>query len=521
MKMTIIRKIINWFKNLFRKLFGIKEKEKDKKFKISQRILGGKKTQTNIDTFFDETMPGYMIISDKEKEKLLYSLGIIKRIMIEKNDNEIEKEVIALLDYIKKNEKTDEKLINKIDKYGNELEKPLNIDFIKSLVKNFDNETKKEILDKYQLIMKKDSNFKTQVDIIDKLCEEIKKSDISIVAEDEIDKEVEDVTNDKKLDDELEEKVIDFNNNVAIILENVDKDILEEVMNNYKKVNYITLSTVIIDKNYKKFKELLEDYKNHRYNRVYYEREINRIKKEINRIKNLKNREDVNKHILELRKELYTKSKDKYDLLYNNEIFMNIEKECNDLLTKVNAKVVDMKKEKEKEQEQLDKEEKEEQDEKKNEEEKELYLKNILRRFMDLELARMLILSAKKEEVKLETREDVERYIGSIYTRFSDDINMPFNYERNKCKTQFAILYNGLSRVISETKKEEYTPIDHINFRMDDLVEAVKVKKSEVEGIMHSKHIDHDGLLVDEKIDNLVENNYHYVNKNSRVLKKK
>ena len=329
--MTLIKRIINWLKKLFRKLFGIKEKEKVKKSEISKRMLGGKQMQANVDAFFDDTMPSYMIIGDKSKEKLLYGISIMKKILIENHDNLKEKEIIAILEYIKKSDKVDDKIINKIDKFTNEKDKLLNMDVIKSLVKNLDDETKKDIMEKYQSIVEKDNDFKIQIDNIDKLCETIKEMDVSLVMEDEIDKEVDNVTNSKDVVNEPEEKAEEFNKNISIILENVDKDIIEEVMKEYSKVNYVTLSTVIIDKNYDRFKQLVDDYKNHRYNRIYYEREVNRIKRELNRIKNLKNKEEVNKHILELRKELYTKSKDKYDLLYNNEVFMNLEKECDDL----------------------------------------------------------------------------------------------------------------------------------------------------------------------------------------------
>ena len=111
-------------------------------------------------------------------------------------------------------------------------------------------------------------------------------------------------------------------------------------------MNYVTITTVFIDQEYEKIKKLQDDFKSHRYNKYYYEREINQIKQELNKIKNLKNRKDVNDSINNLKKELLTKSKDKYDILYNNEVFMNLEKECDNLLDKINAKVVDIKKEK-------------------------------------------------------------------------------------------------------------------------------------------------------------------------------
>ena len=48
--------------------------------------------------------------------------------------------------------------------------------------------------------------------------------------------------------------------------------------------------------------------------------------------------------------------------------------------------------------------------------------------------------------------------------------------------------------------KEQYIPIEHINFRMNDLLDAVVVKKEELGKTMMSKYnIDITNQLVDDK----------------------
>ena len=190
-------------------------------------------------------------------------------------------------------------------------------------------------------------------------------------------------------------------------------------------------------------------------------------------------------------KELYTKSKDKYDLLYNNEVFTNINEECDSLLNKLNAKVIDIKKE----------------EPKVEDNKKKLNLENILKRFQDMELARQLILLSQINN-REEYVQDKERFIKLLIQEEEKNLNENFNFSRNKKKTELVIMFNDLNMAISDIKKEEYTSIDHINFRMEDLEEAVKVRKNELNTILKTKN-----TAVDEKKENIVQNNRQYVKK--------
>lgn len=477
--MTIIRRIINWFRKLFRKLFNISNINIVHKNNTSQ--FNNKKKSKNkatINAIPDTTMPDFMMINTSQKEKLLYTIALMKNVLLESNAKIKEIDEKNLIKYIQESYKIT--VSNIIDEK-----------YLESITKDLENEEKRDIIDKYQTIIKREKDFKIHVNEIDKIIEKINKSEISIVKENEIEDEAGKIINDKAIDQDTNVKIDYFINNVNDIIDNVDEYFLKDVVREYKKINYVTVSTMIIDRNLEKLKKLQEDYQSHRYNKFYYEREIKKIKHELNQIRNLKNKKEVNEHIEKLRKELYTKSKDKYDLLYNNEVFTNINEECDSLLNKLNAKVIDIKKE----------------EPKVEDNKKKLNLENILKRFQDMELARQLILLSQINN-REEYVQDKERFINLLIQEEEKNLNENFNFNRNKKKTELVIMFNDLNMAISDIKKEEYTSIDHINFRMEDLEEAVKVRKNELNTILKTKN-----TAVDEKKENIVQNNRQYVKK--------
>ena len=458
--MTIIKRFINWIISLFRRLFKVNKKNKNKV--ISKKKINNKKknNQANINPLFNESLPSYMIINNKEKEKLLYSISLMIALLNETN--------------IKKKEIEEAKLFKLIkEKYNISVTEIISQRQLETLIKEIKQEDKEEIINQYQINVKKDNDFKVHIEEIEKIVSLIKQKDLSIIDEIEIENEIDQVVNDKNLTDTYEEKIDYFNKNVCNIIDNVDKDFLSEVKKEYNTINYVTVSTLFIDKEYEKFNKLQDDFKHHRYNRFYYEREIKKLKQELNKIKNLKNNKEVNEHIEKLRKELYTKSKDKYDLLYNNEIFMNFNKECDNLLDKINTKVVDIKKEKEKV------------EVPKEEEKKNKYLENILKRFQDMSLARRIILLSQMEDQELINDPNYD-FAHEIIKKYNNGLNEEFNFDRNKKKTELVILFNELNLAINKINKEPIINVDHINFRMNDLTEAVEVKKNELGKLLNT-----------------------------------
>ena len=479
----LIKRFIGWLIELLRRLFKKKKKKKKKiRSNHEQNIMRDKKMVANINGVFDSTLPVYMIISDNEKEKLIYNIELLKNVLLEKNSKirEIEeKELTSLIE----------------DKCGIKVSELIDEKYIESVVKDLNIEDKKEIIDKYHDITKKDIEFKKHIKEIDKTVELIKENDISIITENEIDREISDVVNDKSIDN-VEEKIDDFNTRVFDIVESFDKDFIDEVVKEYKTVNFVTIATTIIDKNYNRFKKLEEDFKNHRFNKYYYEREINKIKHELDEIKNLKNQKEVREHIEKLRKELYTKSKDKYDLLYNNEVFIDVSKRCDILLDKINTKVVDIKKEEKKEEKKVVVEEPQEKEER--------YHENILLRFQDLSLAQKVILIHQEIQLGKINNVHINTYLNDVYGEFINGATVSFNYERNKVKTELVNLFNDLNAVIAKKDKKPYIMIDHPNFLMEDLVNAVVAKKQEVEESIDPKLIPNNDI-VDEKLERIKE----------------
>ena len=491
--MNLIRKIINWIKRLFQKFFKNKKKNSNN-HNIIENNKKIKSNKVNMNTF-DETLPGYLIIGNKEKDKLLYTIAIMKNFLEENNEKLKEKDENELIKLIKtkKNFNSDEKLSMKQ---------------IEHLVSDFDTIEKKEILDKYDTLIKRDNEFKVHLKEIEKTEELIKKHDISIMVENAIYHEISNIENDKLLMDNACVKVDNFNKLISSYIDNVDKYFLKDVMNDYNKINYVTVASKMIDNGYSRFKKLEDDYKNHRYNKYYYEREVNQLKQEMNKIKNIKNKKEVNDHIIKLRKELYTKSKDKYDLLYNNEAFMNLEKECDNLIDKLNTKVVDIKKEETPE------------EVKEDNLEKNKYLENIIKRFQDLELARRIILMNQISDDELKNKNDITLFIEKMYQKFNVGQPLEFNFERNKTKTELVVLFNDINKISSLINKEPYVVVEHINFKMDELIEAVDFKNQELANLLKINKITiSEENTITDKINILQEQNGIKKEK-VRVLKK-
>ena len=476
--MTLIKKIIFWLIELFKSVFFHKKSDTNKKRKVIKKDTKTKK-KADIIMPTDVSLPNFFIVDGEDKDKLIYNISLMKNLLLEENKKIKEKEEKELLKFIQ-------------DNYHIKVNEILDKKDLETIVKELPPDDKKSIINKYEVIEKREKDFKIHVNEIDKVINEINKEKISLVEEDAIEEKIDNVVNDKNLSTDIDQKVDNFIKNVREDLNTVDEFFLRDVVREYNKVNYVTLSTMIVDKNYERYKKLTEDFHNHRYNKYYYEREINKIKKELKKVQNLKNKKEVREHINKLKKELYTKSKDKYDLLYNNEVFMNFNKECDLLLDKVNTKVIDIKKE----------EPKKEKSKKEIEEEnKERYLERILLRFQDMSLARKLILDAQTEDAALINNPEVD-FISMIDEKYNRGIEEPFNYQRNKRKTELVIFYNELNMAINKEKKEPIISIDHINFRMNDLEEAVEYKKDELRKIYKK-----DDLFMEDKSKVLVYKN--------------
>ena len=367
-------------------------------------------------------------------------------------------------------------------------------------------------------------NNKIVLEKINEIEERLEQSRISFYQNQIINEKLDDVLKDKKILIDTEKKINSLNHDIIEIMENFDKNIQDKVRKEYDKINFITISTLLLDETMKEVQGLEEDYKHHKYNKFYYEKAVNRIKERIKNLKKVRDSYKVQEEIEKLRHELYTKSKDKYDLLYNDEIFLNVENVCNDLVRKVNRKVIDLKKVKEDKKEEKEKTKKEEIEEK---EKKDRWEENVLKRFQDLELARRMLLLSHKEEYEVENTDDLLQRMNNIYFEFLNSNKIIFNFERNKTKMELRRFYNDVNQLYCTLTKQECLFIDHINDKMSDLLEDSISKKKELESLLEEKyHYQQEkheaSILVNNKLNILKEKEEERNKENeSKVLVKK
>ena len=346
-----------------------------------------------------------------------------------------------------------------------------NINEVKTLIS-------KEEMPNYMLISKEEK--KALIDKIKELYKEdnivkiIKENDISIIQK----RSINELCDNKKID------VNNFYKNLEEIIEKTNNDLLLQTKSEYQKINYLTISLELIEEILYKISTIENDYKNHKYNIYYYERKMDLIKEESISLKNMKNKPEVTLEILKLRKDLFSKSKDIYDILYSNEIFLYINKKCDDLINKVNAKVVDINKES------------------KYNYQKE-YLHNVILRFEDIKLSRELIQS---RSMNIKNDSDIKKCVEELYNMFTIGLSDNFNFKKNKAKTELVILFNGINKFICTHKREKYILIEHINFRIKDLLEAITAKKNELSSILKNEYnIEIINNKFDDKITRLLD----------------
>ena len=382
-----------------------------------------------------------------------------------------------------------------------------------------DESEKEKLLEKINLIETKaiDNNVLKE---LNKLSKKIENSRISFYQNEVIDEKLNSFLMDQEIKINQLEKVEILNKQIIEVLNDYDKNLKARVLKEYDQINYITVATVVLDESLVEIRKLEDECKHHRHNRYYYEREINKIKKRINNLKSLRDNAKIYDEIVRLREDINIKSKDKYDLLYNKEIFDNIDKICDDLLQKVNRRVVDLKKIKK---EEKDKEEKKQ--ERKKEEEYEKWQENIFKRFEDIELARRLLLLRSKKEFDIKDEKDLLNQINQIYFDFINGEKVEFNFERNKTKTELVQLYNDINAINSVITKREYVFIDHINYQMMDLINGVISQKEELDEFVEKKYNikqedNEKSVLVSNKLEILKEKEEERLNINSDVKRK-
>jgi len=320
---------------------------------------------------------------------------------------------------------------------------------------------------------------------IKKISEMINNNQVLVSQIDELNEMVDMTLNDEKLNFNTNEKINILKENITKLfdenLKEYEKHIIEKAYYEYEKVNYVIVTSMLIDEIYDELEVINNNYHKNRYSKKEFINKVREIEKKLERLEKINNREEVQKEIELLKNDLYTKRKDKYDLLYNKEIFINLEKQCDDVIKQIEinekkakeVKVEKLKNDEKLKQAKVEKEKKKKELEKQKEklEEEKIREENILKRFMDLELARQILTVREIEKLKKFKKENIVEDTLNSYQEFLTGDDHDFNFVRNKIKLEVAKLYNDTLRNICVLEEMPFNPVEHINIKLSDMVE--------------------------------------------------
>lgn len=346
-----------------------------------------------------------------------------------------------------------------------------------------------------------DETLEDELDNIKKISEIINNNQVLVSQIDELNEMVDITLKDEELNLNTNEKINILKENITNLfdenLKDYEKHIIEKAYYEYEKVNYVIVTSMLIDEIYDELEMINDNYHKNRYSKKEFINKVREIEKKLERLAKINNREEVQKEIELLKSDLYTKRKDKYDLLYNKEIFINLEKQCEDVIKQVEvnekkAKEVKVEKQKTDEnlkQEEVAKEKKKKELEKQKEEleEEKLREENILKRFMDLELARQILAIREIEKLKKFKKENIVEDTLNSYQEFLIGDNHNFNFVRNKIKLEVAKLYNDTLRNICVLEEMPFNPVEHINIKLSDMVEETLSNQERLNNLLVEK----------------------------------
>ena len=113
-----------------------------------------------------------------------------------------------------------------------------------------------------------------------------------------------------------EEKIRKINNDIKEVLNEkltkVEKSAIEKAYSKYDKVDYVIMTTVLIDDLKNRLDKAKEDYSLNKISIQEYRNRIKSIKESIEELGNINNKPYVREEIKRLREDIYTKKNDKY-----------------------------------------------------------------------------------------------------------------------------------------------------------------------------------------------------------------
>lgn len=240
---------------------------------------------------------------------------------------------------------------------------------------------------------------------------------------------------------DIQEEIID---KLIHFIDTYDDNLKNKILFNYQEINYFSLSSIIINDVINCLKDLFDDYYHHRYNKKYYNENILLIKNRILPLANV-----YKKEINIYKKKNKFKYKDHYNLLNNRDIYDDIIAFCEFLVSKVNQRIVDMRKDN-----------------------GHFEINKIINHFHDLELS-INVIGKSNHLLKSKKIKDVEIYLNEIYNEFLSDSLVGFNDTELSEKTKLSILYNNLNYLYCQIKRKVFLRFENINYSFDDLYKNI------------------------------------------------
>ena len=180
-----------------------------------------------------------------------------------------------------------------------------------------------------KVIKNNDEDIKKELNTLNNIGDLITEQKIFINNFDEIKSIIDNTLFDEDLHLNTQEKISLLKENIEeLIDENLntyEKNIIKKAYYEYEKVNYVIITTMIIDDIYNDLQKLNDKSLKNQHNKEYFIRKIKEIEEKIEHIKTLNTKEEVVRELENLKNDVYTKRKDKYDLLYNSEILKKYE----------------------------------------------------------------------------------------------------------------------------------------------------------------------------------------------------
>ena len=369
---------------------------------------------------------------------------------------------------------------------------------------------------------KKEEEIKVIKEIKEAITKKVENEPLNVAQEEDIKEVLKEAINDKELHINTDDKIRNIQKEIDVVLDKKinkhDKDIIEKAYYKYEKVNYVVATTMEIEELEQDLKDLEDSIKRGLHKKSYYEDKVKEIEKKIERLRKINKNPKVYDELERLKEDFYTKSIDKYDLLYNKEVFINLDKQCENIMDYIDGKEKEEQEKEEQEREnfKLDRARREyereeerqlrEQEREKRQREKEEQEDNIIKRYLDLKIANTILATnmiIHRERMK----KGIIKTLEDDYEDFLIGEENSFNFDRNKQKTEVCKLYNNLLEVLCNEQKAPYTPVEHINYQYQSLLEDTISTKDAVERIAEKKTgndimMSPKSVAVSDKLDN-------------------